>query len=272
MRDPFLAAIAGAAVGVLGGLLGLGGAEFRLPLLVALFGYALRQAIPLNLAISFLAVVVAAFSRWLLADQAPLPSALSVAVAMMVGGVVGAAVGFHWLARVSDARLHVAVRTLLISIGALLIIESLGSWTSHGLPLGGPVLAIVGVGFGVGIGAVSTLLGVAGGELIIPTLALAFGMPIKAAGTTTLLISIPTMLVGLTRHRARGAFQDVRETWRIVLPMAGGTAVGSAVGGLLVAYVPTEGVKLLLGCVLVASALHVFKARAPATHPRSRKV
>jgi uncharacterized protein len=30
---------------------------------------------------------------------------------------------------------------------------------------------------GLGIGAVSTLLGVAGGELIIPTLVLAFGVP-----------------------------------------------------------------------------------------------
>ena len=48
---------ASADVGVLGGLLGLGGAEFRLPFLVAIFGYALRQAIPLNLATSCVAVV-----------------------------------------------------------------------------------------------------------------------------------------------------------------------------------------------------------------------
>lgn len=35
--------VAGAAVGTLGGLIGLGGAEFRLPLLVALFVYATRE-------------------------------------------------------------------------------------------------------------------------------------------------------------------------------------------------------------------------------------
>src|SRR5688572_32530886 len=89
IAGPFSAAIAGGGVGVLGGLLGLGGAEFRLPLLVALFGYALRQAIPLNLAISFVAVVIAALSRWLLAGQAPLRSAVPVAVAMMVSGMIG---------------------------------------------------------------------------------------------------------------------------------------------------------------------------------------
>jgi uncharacterized membrane protein YfcA len=199
----------------------------------------------------------------MLAGQAPLPSAVPVAVAMMVGGMIGAAVSSRWLTRVSDVRLHSAVRVLLISIGALLVVESLGSWTSNGLPFGPSALAIIAACFGVGIGAVSTLLGVAGGELIIPTLVLGFGVPIKAAGTMSLLISVPTMLVGLARHRARGAFQDVRDIGRVVLPMAGGTVVGSAVGGLLVVYAPAGGVKLLLGCVLIGSALRVFKARVP---------
>jgi hypothetical protein len=57
-----LAVASGLAVGILGGLIGLGGAEFRLPLLVALFAYTLRQAIPLNLAISLVAVVMTAIS------------------------------------------------------------------------------------------------------------------------------------------------------------------------------------------------------------------
>ena len=89
----------------------------------------------------------------------------------------------------------------------------------------------------------------------------AFGVPIKAAGTMSLLISIPTMLVGLARHRARGAFQSVRDIGRVVLPMAAGTAAGSAIGGALVVYVPAGAVKLVLGCVLIASALRVFRAR-----------
>lgn len=223
----------------------------------------LRRAIPLNLAISFVAVVVAACSRWLLAGQAPLASVAPVAIAMMIGGMFGALVGSHWLARVSDARLHTAVRVLLVGIGALLIAEALSSWTSSGLPFDRGTLAVVASCFGVGIGGVSTLLGVAGGELIIPTLVLAFGVPIKAAGTMSLLISVPTMLVGLWWHRSRGSFQGTRAISRIVLPMAGGTVVSSTVGGLLVAYAPAAVVKLLLGCVLIGSALRVFKMQNP---------
>ena len=48
---------AGAAVGVLGGLIGLGGAEFRLPLLIGVFGLAALSAVILNKAMSLLVVL-----------------------------------------------------------------------------------------------------------------------------------------------------------------------------------------------------------------------
>jgi uncharacterized protein len=41
-------------ISILGGLMGLGGAEFRLPVLAGPLGYHARQAVPLNLAVSFL--------------------------------------------------------------------------------------------------------------------------------------------------------------------------------------------------------------------------
>ncbi|MEO8518928.1 MAG: hypothetical protein ABI438_07075 [Dermatophilaceae bacterium] len=50
----------GAAVGLLGGMIGLGGAEFRLPLLIGVFGFAALQAVNLNKAMSSLDVVLTA--------------------------------------------------------------------------------------------------------------------------------------------------------------------------------------------------------------------
>ena len=49
---------------------------------------------------------------------------------------------------------------------------------------------------GFGIGSVTALLGVAGGELLIPKLVLLFGADIKLAGSLSLALSLPTMLVG----------------------------------------------------------------------------
>lgn len=47
LRDQLWAVFAGGAViGLLGGLIGLGGAEFRLPLLIAVFGFVAFSAAP----------------------------------------------------------------------------------------------------------------------------------------------------------------------------------------------------------------------------------
>lgn len=62
LRPPYSAPVvfgAGAAIGVLGGMIGLGGAEFRLPLLIGLFGFAALSAVILNKAMSLVVVLVA---------------------------------------------------------------------------------------------------------------------------------------------------------------------------------------------------------------------
>ena len=51
-RHPVGAFLAGAAVGLLGGLIGLGGAEFRLPVLIGAFQFAALEAVIINKAMS----------------------------------------------------------------------------------------------------------------------------------------------------------------------------------------------------------------------------
>ncbi|MBE9168486.1 hypothetical protein IQ238_13515 [Pleurocapsales cyanobacterium LEGE 06147] len=50
-------------IAILGGLMGLGGAEFRLPVLASYLGYSARQAVPLNLAIGLVTIVFSLLSR-----------------------------------------------------------------------------------------------------------------------------------------------------------------------------------------------------------------
>jgi uncharacterized protein len=57
------ALVTGAAVGLLGGLIGLGGAEIRLPLLIGVFGFAALSAVILNKAMSLIVVVTALPAR-----------------------------------------------------------------------------------------------------------------------------------------------------------------------------------------------------------------
>jgi uncharacterized membrane protein YfcA len=81
--------------------------------------------------------------------------------------------------------------------------------------------------FGLAIGLVSSLLGVAGGELIIPTLAFAFGANIRTGGTGSLLVSLPTVVVGRLRSASRGAFAERRALTETVAPMRVGSLIGA---------------------------------------------
>lgn len=58
---------------------------------------------------------------------------------------------------------------------------------------------------GLAVGIVSSMLGVAGGELLIPTIIFVFGADIRIAGTASLLISIAIVGTGLYRNYKIGA-------------------------------------------------------------------
>src|SRR5918993_3616963 len=206
-RSPLAALLYGAPIGLLGGLIGLGGAEFRLPVLAGVFGYAARRAVALNLAISLLTVLSALLIRGGTLDLAPLIALLPVVVAMISGAVSAAFVGVALVHRISDRRLERFILVLLVVVGTALIIEAfLPQDVPALLPDSLPLRMVVAVLFGLAIGMVSSLLGVAGGELIIPTLVFIFGAGIKTAGTASLLISLPTVAVGGFSHSRLGSF------------------------------------------------------------------
>lgn len=260
-RSPSLAAMWGAPIGLLGGLIGLGGAEFRLPVLAGVFGYKARRAVALNLAISLITVVSALLIRGGTLSVYPLVALLPVAAAMIAGSVSAAYVGTALVHRVSEHLLERLILVFLVVIGAALVVEAFLPREIPGLlPDALAVRLVAAVVFGLAIGLVSSLLGVAGGELIIPTLLFAFGADIKAAGTLSLLISLPTVAVGVIRHRGLGAFGDRADLTRTVAPMGAGSVIGAVVGGLLVGIVPAAALKLILGVILIVSAVRIFRS------------
>jgi uncharacterized membrane protein YfcA len=249
----------GAAIGLLGGLIGLGGAEFRLPVLAGPLGYSARQAVPLNLAISMVTLLTSLAIRagtLSLASVAPLSPAL---LGLIAGAVVAAFFGASVASRLSREQLERVILVLLVAIGWALIVEGFLPQEAPGfVPAESAWRVAVGVLFGLAIGLVSSLLGVAGGELIIPTLIFAFGADIKTAGTGSLLVSLPTVAVGLARYASRGAFGERWPLVETVVPMSVGSIIGAAAGGLLVGIVPAGVLKVMLGIILNVSALKMF--------------
>jgi len=253
-----MAFVSAVPIAVLGGLIGLGGAEFRLPVLVGLLGYPARRAVPINLAVSVVTISAALLSRSRALSFAPIAPLSPAILALIAGAVTTALVGTALLHRLSDRRLEQLILTLLVVIGVALIVEGLVARKETGfLPTDTTVWIGAGLLFGLAIGLVSSLLGVAGGEVIIPTLVFAYGADIKTAGTASLLVSLPTVAVGIARYARRGGY-DRAALAGTIAPMSAGSIVGAIIGGLLVGIAPVSVLKIGLGVVLIVSATRTF--------------
>src|ERR1051326_3068682 len=167
-------------IGGLGGLIGLGGGEFRLPVLMYSIGYDARSAVPLNLLTSFVTLAFALVIRSRSVSLAGVVPHLPEMFGLLAGGMASAFYGARLISRLSNTHLVRIIAVLLAAIGLLMIGEAIlpietgdllsSSMTAH---------LIGGAGIGIVVGLVSSLLGVAGGELLIPALILVFGADIK---------------------------------------------------------------------------------------------
>lgn len=247
----------GAVIGTLGGLIGLGGAEFRLPLLIGFFGFPALQAVILNKTMSLVVVATALPFRTAAVPFELVLSHWPIVVNLLAGSLLGAWFGAGWATRLRSETLYRVIAVMLVLIAAVLL---LGHDATAGQPLvTGTLQVVAGIAAGFIIGIVASLLGVAGGELLIPTLVLLFGADIKLAGSLSLAVSLPTMLVGFARYSQDQSFSTIRRNGRFVLLMAAGSVVGTFLGGLLLGYVPAHLLLPLLAGILLISAVKVWR-------------
>ena len=106
---------------------------------------------------------------------------------------------------------------------------------------------------------VAAIMGVAGGELLIPTIVLLYGVDTKLAGSLSLLVSLPTMLVAFFRYSRDQAFTVLGEQTGFVLAMAGGSIAGTIGGGLLLGAVSEAVLVPLVVALLLLSAIAVLR-------------
>lgn len=248
---------AGALIGSLGGLIGLGGAEFRLPLLMALFGFAALQAVILNKAMSLIVVVAALPARGFAVPWGDVSDHWWVVVNLLAGSLVGAWAAAGWATRMHSLTLYRVLAGLLVAIAVVLAL-------SHYTELGGldidPVpRTMVGMLAGLVIGMVAAFMGVAGGELLIPTIVLLFGVDIRLAGSLSLLVSLPTMLIALTRYSRDSTFGVLRANSRFVIAMGAGSIAGAFIGGAALTFVGGPALIGALTLILLVSAGKVWR-------------
>ncbi|MEM3402596.1 MAG: sulfite exporter TauE/SafE family protein [Candidatus Hadarchaeales archaeon] len=249
-----VASLLGFLIGLVAGLLGVGGGEFRLPVLICLLGLPVRVAVAANLIIGILTVGVSLAKR---VAVGIIPTAAGLVVSMSIGSVAGAYAGAHLTGKVREKHLKTAVALLLLILGLKFIHGAFTEEGAYRAVIGYPIDLGVGAILGALIGVVSGALGVAGGELRIPCLIYLFGMPVKEAGSTSLVISLPTVITGAAKHGRMGHID--RHVLYICMAMGVLSIIGAYFGAALVPGATEFSLKILLGAVLMLATVRMIK-------------
>src|SRR5215210_4348574 len=111
----------GSVIGALGGLIGLGGAEFRLPLLIGMFRFRGLEAVILNKATSLVVVASALPFRAATVPLGQVGAHWPIIVNLLAGSLVGAWCGASWATRRKTETLYRVIAVLLVAIAGVLL-------------------------------------------------------------------------------------------------------------------------------------------------------
>ena len=236
----------GVATGFLSGLFGVGGGILMVPCLVLLLGMEQRRAHGTSLGAMVLISASALGGFLLEGSVAWLPGLL-----IFAGASLGVTVGTSLLDHLPTRSLRVGFALLLLATAARLM-AAVPDTDGHSDITVGLIFAYVACGLLTGL--LSGTMGVGGGVIMIPAMILLFGFVDATAKGTSLLVILPTSIIGTLRNRRTGNIDP-----KAVL-IVGVSGVASAfIGALGASELSPRLSAYLFAILLVVSAVQMLR-------------
>lgn len=184
-----LAAICGAGIGLILGLVGAGGSMIAVPMLIYLFNFSPVQATTASLLIVFIGAASGVTSKFKSGDVL-----IRDGLVIWFFGLTTNFAGAYFLPKLPETVILTGFSLILISAGASMLLKPVSQSQERRMS----ILALVLLS--LLIGAMTGLFGIGGGFVAIPILVLFYNVaPAKAAGTSLFIIMINT-LTGFFAH------------------------------------------------------------------------
>lgn len=269
--------LASALIGLSLGLIGGGGSIMTVPVLVYLFGVSPMMATSYSLFIVGSTSMVGAFSNYwkgfvniktaLLFGISSISTVFLTrkfiipAIPAHIATIAGFSISQNMLTMVLFAVLMVLAATAMIRSGMVQRADaSDGSQTAENFsaaneasdeskPVDLPKLLM----YGIAIGLATGILGAGGGFLLIPTLVLLVGLPMKEAIGTSLLIIALNSLIGFT-----GDLGHFIMDWVFLLKITGIAIIGIFIGGYLNKKIDGARLKKGFGIFVLVMGIYII--------------
>jgi uncharacterized protein len=239
--------VIGVVGGILSGLVGVGGGIVFVPGLVYAGGWEIKEAVAASLVI----IVFSALSGTIRNARSDDPVNWRVAGLLSLTVAPSSLIGV-FISRVSpEIVVKVAFAVLLLAL-AYPTVRGRGEYDPDrkDIPLALVFLA------GIFIGALSGLVGVGGGVMMVPLMVLGMGLTTKGAVSTSLAVVMFTGLVGAAGYVATG-FRDPQDLLSLP-PLIVGSMVGAPLGVRLRDRLPSGAIRVLFGGFMVIVALRLL--------------
>ena len=269
-----LPAIAGVAIGMLSGLLGIGGGTVMVPIFRLAFG----MSPVVSTATSLFAIIPTSISG-AASHIRHKTCIVSLGVAAGLGGALTSPLGV-WLAQISPAWMIMVAAALIIGWSAVKMLgkafkmrsqnrtqqhaasndDAIDDPTKASAQAGAAVdpaprkltrkQLLIGAGIGLGAGVASGYVGVGGGFIMVPLMLSLIGIEMRQASGTSLIAVMILAIPGVVEQALLGNIN-----YAAGIAIAVGSIPGAVIGARLVRVVPELALRFVFGFFLIVAAV-----------------
>lgn len=237
------------AASVFGSMVGLGGGFILVPILRLFLGFSPAYAAGTSLVLIVANSASGAFT-YLLQRRVHLKIGLLIALGGLPGGILGAIASFHISAKLFDSILAVLLVAVAVDMAWNARRRVAGRIEAHRVTAvkGMSYRAAIVLGFIVGL--FSSLFGLGGGIVLVPTFLYFSELPAHSISATSHFAILLTSPVGLIVHALQ---RDI--VARDVLPLVAGGLLGGPIGARLSLRLRSPQLLIVVAIALVVAAI-----------------